>query len=73
MGMALVRRFLVNCIPQKYSLSYGDNPEVATYAQCFNPFVFKLKVLIHPGCVLMPQLILSGGILLAAIEGRQSQ
>ena len=73
MGLALLRRSFANWIPQKYSLSHGGNPEVAVYAQCFNPFVFKLKVRIHPGCMLMPHLILSGGILLAAIEGRQSQ
>ena len=72
MGMALVRRCLANWIPQKYSLAFGGNPEVATYTQCFNPFVFKLKVCIKPGCMLSPYLILAGGILLAAIEGRQS-
>lgn len=72
MSLALVRRFVCNVIPQNYSLMYGSGQEAAAYSQCFNPFVFKLKVRINPGCTLSPHLILAGGILLAAIEGRQS-
>ena len=73
LAMALLRRFGCNFIPQKYSLKYGNFQEAAVYSQCFNPFVFKLKVRIIPGCTLSPYLILAGGILLAAIEGRQDQ
>ena len=72
MTLALVRRFACNRIPQNYSLSHGNYGEVAEYSQCFNPFVFKLKVLLHQNCTLPPYLVLAGGILLAAIEGRQS-
>lgn len=71
MGMALIRRFVSNLIPQNYILtSYQGN--VAAYKQNFNPFVFKLKVCIAPNCACHPSLILAGGILLAAIEGRQN-
>lgn len=72
MSLALIRRFVCNWIPQNYSLKYGCGQDAAVYSQCFNPFVFKLQVRIDPGCTLPPYLILAGGILLAAIEGRQS-
>jgi hypothetical protein len=71
MGMALFRRFLCTWIPQDYELTYLDQGTVATYKQHFNPFVFKLDVALAPNNTLSPMLILAGGILLAAIEGRQ--
>ncbi len=72
LGLALVSRFVTNLIPQDYSLNYGpQNMPVASYGQCFNPFIFKLKVNVPPNCPLLPQLVLAGGILLSAIEGRQ--
>ncbi|MBQ4480638.1 MAG: hypothetical protein II943_08375 [Victivallales bacterium] len=70
-GMALVRRFVANWIPQDYFVMHNGNI-VATMGQNFNPFVFKLKVCISPQNTLHPYLILAGGILLAAIEGRQN-
>ena len=71
--LALVRRLGINLIPQDYSLNYGpQNTPVATYGQCFNPFIFKLKVNVLPNCPVLPQLVLAGGILLSAIEGRQA-
>ena len=74
MALALVRRFVDggNLIPQSYSFSYGDYTDAVTYSQCFNPFVFKLKVRINKDGGIDPGLILAGGILLTAIEGRQS-
>ena len=72
LALALVRRLICNLIPQDYSLKYGSQQvEVATYGQCFNPFIFKLKVNLLPNCPVPPQLVLAGGILLTAIEGRQ--
>jgi hypothetical protein len=70
MALALVRRFLCNLVPQEYDLSnnYGQQ---AHYKQHFNPFIFRLEVSIAPAYQLHPYLILAGGILLAAIEGRQ--
>ncbi|MBR4219557.1 MAG: hypothetical protein IKR81_00285 [Victivallales bacterium] len=70
--LALVRRFIINLLPQDYSLNYGpQNTPVASFSQCFNPFIFKMKVIVPPNCPLLPQLVLAGGILLSAIEGRQ--
>ena len=71
MGMALFRRFITNLVPQDYELTYLDQGTVATYKQHFNPFIFKLDVALAPNNTLSPMLILAGGILLAAIEGRQ--
>jgi hypothetical protein len=72
MGMAMLRRFLSNLIPQSYNVSAGDEL-LAVYKQHFNPFVFKLDVRLEPGAPerLDPRLALAGGILLAAVEGRQ--
>lgn len=71
LALAVIRRFLCTLIPQSYTL-HGYYGLQAEYKQCFNPFVFKLKVGITPGCSIHPYLILAGGILLAAIEGRQN-
>lgn len=72
MMLAMVRRLLTNLVPQSFHAEAGGRP-VATLSQAFNPFVFKLRVQLAPGAreLVSPQLILSAGILLAAIEGRQ--
>ncbi len=72
MALALVRRFVANLIPQTFHASVGDR-NVAEYRQHFNPFIYKLSVTISPEAreVIEPRLLLAGGILLAAIEGRQ--
>ena len=70
-ALAIIRRFVTNWIPQDYFLADGNSVQAATYSQCFNPFVFKLKVRLSPDCQFNPYLVLAGGILLAAIEGRQ--
>lgn len=71
LALAMIRRFLCNLIPQSYALQ-GFNGLQAEYRQCFNPFVFKLQVGLQAGCTINPYLVLAGGILLAAIEGRQN-
>jgi uncharacterized protein YxjI len=73
MFMALVRRFLTNLIPQSYHAKAGET-DIAKYHQNFNPFVFKLRVELEPGArdKIDPRLVLAGGILLAAVEGRQN-
>ena len=69
--MALLRRFLSNLIPQKFTLKdLGERP-LAELRVRFNPFVYKLDVSVVPGGGLDPRLILAAGVLLAAIEGRQ--
>ena len=70
--LALIRRLVCRLIPQKYILGSSDAP-LASYTQFFNPFVFKLAVRISPQCQLHPHLLLAGGILLAAVEGRQGE
>jgi hypothetical protein len=72
-ALALLRRFLTNLIPQHYEASIGALP-AATYRQNFNPFTFKLAVDFSPdaGNRFDRRLGLAAGILLCAIEGRQS-
>ncbi len=71
-GLAFLRRFICCLIPQSYNLLLSGNSQLQVqYSQCFNPFVVKLKVQIAPQCQVAPNLVLAGGILLAAIEGKQ--
>ena len=70
MLLAFVRRFLCKLIPQKYYLERNGEKQVS-YSQHFNPFVFKLDVKLSDQCQIPPYLILAGGVLLSAIEGRQ--
>ena len=71
--MALLRRFLSNLIPQKFYLT-AQGRRVAEIRQRFNPFIYKLQVHVDPSAseFIDPRLILAGGILVAAIEGRQN-
>lgn len=72
MLMSLLRRFLCNLIPQTYHVQQNGKTLI-TYKQNFNPFVLKIRVSIDPDSrdIIDPRLVLAGGILLAAIEGRQ--
>ena len=72
MLMSLLRRFLCNLIPQTYHVMQNEKTLI-TYKQNFNPFVLKISVSIDPESrdIIDPRLVLAGGILLAAIEGRQ--
>ncbi|MFN8855840.1 MAG: hypothetical protein ACK50P_09745 [Planctomycetaceae bacterium] len=69
--MATLRRFF-NFIPQSFHMVDENDNEVATFHGNFNPFVRKLMVNVQDDCTLSPLLVLAGGILLLAIEGRQS-
>jgi len=73
MMMALMRRFLPfgKLIPQKYHLRDQAGTELAFFRQHFNPFVQRLTVTSYDGSPLSPLLVLSAGVLLVAIEGRQ--
>lgn len=73
MLMATIRRFLTNIIPQRYHVTVGGT-SLATYRQRFNPFIFKLEVELEQGArnLIDPRLYLAAGILLVALEGRQS-
>ncbi|RPI80171.1 MAG: hypothetical protein EHM42_12550 [Planctomycetaceae bacterium] len=69
--MALLRRFLSNLIPQSFHLVDDSGEELAKFQQNFNPFLYRLKVTVEDDCHLPAMLVLSAGLLLAAVEGRQ--
>lgn len=72
MGMALLRRFLSNLIPQNYDITLGTN-RVADLKQNFNPFTYELNLdfSMDVNRLLDRRMGLAAGILLAAVEGRQ--
>jgi uncharacterized protein YxjI len=72
LGLALLRRFLSNWIPEHYEMRIGETL-VATYKQEFNPFVLKIAVDFSPDTrgLLDRRLGIAAAILLSAIEGRQ--
>ncbi|MDY6965680.1 MAG: hypothetical protein SVM80_06895, partial [Halobacteriota archaeon] len=66
----LLTRF-IGFIPQKYDVLIY-NCEVAKIKQHFNPFVLKYTMTILDESAVDPRLLIVAGILLAAIEGRQT-
>ena len=72
LGLALLRRNLCSLIPQTYHLKDPKGMPVAEYRQNFNPFVYKLNVTNHIAHdERMSMLVAAGGLLMAAIEGKQ--
>jgi len=73
MGLALIRRFLSNLVPQNYDITMGTD-RVADLKQNFNPFTYELNLDFNMDVNkrLDRRLGIAAGILLAAIEGRQS-
>ncbi len=71
MALAMVRRFIMNLIPQTFNLRDAAGNQLAEFRSHFNPFVQKMTVTVYPDCPVGPALILAAGILLVAIEGRQ--
>jgi len=73
MGLALVRRLLTNLVPQNYDITMGTD-RVADLKQNFNPFSYQLNLdfSMDVNKRLDRRLGIAAGILLAAIEGRQS-
>ena len=71
LGGALLSRF-INLIPQNYTISDSNQKEVARIKQFFNPFVLKYQLTIPDSNTSIDRrLIISAGILLCSIEGRQ--
>lgn len=69
--LAFLRRFLSNLIPQSLHAEVADR-EMCGFRQHFNPFVYKLDVNFPGDANAFDKIMgLAGGILLAAIEGRQ--
>ena len=74
MGLAMLRRFLLgNWLPQNYDITIGEQ-RVADLKQNFNLFRYELNIdlSMNIGKLLDPRMGIAAGILLAAIEGRQS-
>jgi uncharacterized protein YxjI len=73
MGLALVRRFLSGLVPQNYDITFGTN-RVADLKQNFNPFSYQLNIdfSMDINKILDRRVGIAAGILLAAVEGRQS-
>jgi uncharacterized protein YxjI len=74
MGMALLRRFLLgSLLPQNYDITLGEM-RVADLKQNFNLFRYELNLdfSMDPSQRLDRRLGIAAGILLAAVEGKQS-
>ncbi len=70
--LATIRRWLFALLPQRYTITAGGEQEVGRYQQNWNPFVYKLRVnILSDQPPIDPRLVLAGGVLLAAIEGKQ--
>lgn len=72
LAMAMVRRFLINIIPQTY-IAEINGVKVCTYKQNSNPFVTKVKLdyTREAEGLLDRRLGIAAGLLLCAIEGKQ--
>lgn len=70
--LALLRRFIVNLIPQYYEGTI-NGATVCEFRQNFNPFVMKINLDFTPDVngVLDRRLGIAAAVLLCAIEGRQ--
>jgi len=73
MGLAMLRRFLSNLIPQNYDLFIGEE-RAADLRQNFNPFTYQLNIdfSMDVNRRLDRRLGLAAAILLAAVEGKQN-
>ncbi|MAB89175.1 MAG: hypothetical protein CMJ90_06930 [Planctomycetes bacterium] len=69
-AMALLRRFLVNLIPQTFHMRDPDGRELAVMRVHFNPFIYRMTVSVSDTSV-DPRVVFGAAVLLAAIEGRQ--
>jgi uncharacterized protein YxjI len=72
-ALALLRRFLINLIPQKY---YGvvNEQQVCIFTQHFNPFVMKIQLdySMDVRGILDRRIGIAAAVLLCAIEGKQN-
>lgn len=69
--LAFLRRFITSLIPQSFAAEVAGN-RMCTLHQQFNPFVYKLEVNFPIGSNAFERIMgIAGGILIAAIEGRQ--
>jgi uncharacterized protein YxjI len=70
--LGLVRRFLTNLIPQRFSGTVNGKP-VCEFRQAFNPIILKVELdySLDRSNELDRRLGIAAGILICAIEGRQ--
>jgi len=74
MGLAMLRRFLLgSLLPQNYDLTFGET-RIADLRQRFNLFRYELDLdfSMDPTRTLDRRLGIAAGILLATVEGKQS-
>ncbi len=71
-GLAFVRRFLANIIPQNFDMIINGK-KVVDLKQDFNPFIYKLNIdyTFDTENVVDRRLGIAAGLLIATIEGRQ--
>lgn len=72
LGLAILRRFLTNLVPQKYDVEV-NGMKICRFKQNFNPFVIKLHIdfTANGGNLLDRRLGIAAGVLLCAIESKQ--
>ena len=71
LGMALLRRFLANFVPQRFRLAVHGAASIS-FRQDFNPFIYRLNVAIPASHPLDRRLVFALAVLICAIEGLQS-
>ena len=73
LALALVRRLLINIIPQTFTAEINGT-KVCTYVQSANPFVSKVRVEYtrEADGLLDRRLGIAAGLLLCAVEGKQN-
>lgn len=73
LAMALVRRLLINVIPQTFTAEINGT-KVCTYKQSANPFVSKVRLdyTREAEGLLDKRLGIAAGLLLCAVEGKQN-
>jgi uncharacterized protein YxjI len=72
MFLALIRRFIINLIPQKYHVTI-QGQTVAAMKQNFNPFTMKINLDLsqNRNGLLDPRLAIAAAVLMCAIEQKQ--
>ncbi len=72
-ALALLRRFLINLVPQKYC-GIVNEQQVCIFRQYFNPFVMKIQLDYSMDIkgILDRRIGIAAAVLLCAIEGKQN-
>ncbi|MGF1447862.1 MAG: hypothetical protein ACFB20_00440 [Opitutales bacterium] len=73
MGMAMVRRFATNLVPQRFMAATPEGQPLFTFKQHFNPLVLKIVLDFSrdEALLLDRRLGIAAAVLIALIEGRQ--